>query len=117
MRDEDLRADRQFEFTQLDVEASFVTQEDVFGFVTEAVLDAAEAATGERPGPIERLTWTECLDRFGTDKPDLRFGMELHRPDRGVRGDRGEGASAPRREGAARARGRRVARRARGSTR
>jgi aspartyl-tRNA synthetase len=77
MRDEDLRADRQYEFTQLDAEASFVTQEDVFGFVTEAVLDAAEAATGERPGPIERLTWFECLDRFGTDKPDLRFSMEL----------------------------------------
>ncbi len=77
MRDEDLRADRQFEFTQLDCEASFVTQDDVFGFVTEAVLDAAEAATGVRPGPIERLTWTECLDRFGTDKPDLRFSMEL----------------------------------------
>ena len=77
MRDEDLRADRQYEFTQLDVEASFVTQEDVFSFVTEAVLDAAEAATGERPGAIERLTWFECLDRFGTDKPDLRFGMEL----------------------------------------
>jgi aspartyl-tRNA synthetase len=59
------------------LEASFVTQEDVFAFVTEAVLDAAEAATGERPGPIERLTWTDCLERFGTDKPDLRFGMEL----------------------------------------
>ena len=54
MRDEDLRADRQFEFTQLDVEASFVDQDDVSSFVTEAVLDAAEAATGERPGPIER---------------------------------------------------------------
>jgi aspartyl-tRNA synthetase len=77
MRDEDLRADRQFEFTQLDCEASFVSQEDVFAFVTEAVLDAAEAATGERPGPIDRLTWAESLDRFGTDKPDLRFGMEL----------------------------------------
>jgi aspartyl-tRNA synthetase len=77
MRDEDLRADRQFEFTQLDMEASFVSQADVFGFVAEAVLDAAEVATGERPGPIEQLTWTECRDRFGTDKPDLRFGMEL----------------------------------------
>jgi aspartyl-tRNA synthetase len=78
MRDEDSRADRQFEFTQLDVEASFVSQEDVFAFVAEAVLDVAEAVTGERPGPIERLTWTECRDRFGTDKPDLRFSMELH---------------------------------------
>jgi len=77
MRDEDPRADRQFEFTQLDVEASFVSQEDVFAFVAEAVLDAAEAATGERPGTIDRLTWTEARDRFGTDKPDLRFAMEL----------------------------------------
>ena len=50
LRDEDLRADRQFEFSQLDIEASFVSQEDVLAFVSEAVLDAAEAVTGERPG-------------------------------------------------------------------
>jgi aspartyl-tRNA synthetase len=77
LRDEDLRADRQFEFSQLDVEASFVTQEDVLGFVSEAVLDAAEAVTGERPSDVPRMTWAEAIDRFGTDKPDLRFGMEL----------------------------------------
>jgi len=77
LRDEDLRADRQFEFTQLDMEASFVTQDDVLGFVSEAVLDAAEAATGDRPPPIERMTWFDAMDRYGTDKPDLRFGMEL----------------------------------------
>lgn len=77
MRDEDLRADRQFEFTQLDIEASFVDQEDILGFVSEAVLDAAEAATGERPAPIGSMTWAEAIDRFGSDKPDLRFGMEL----------------------------------------
>ena len=77
LRDEDLRADRQFEFSQLDVEASFASQEDVLGFVSEAVLDAAEAATGERPADIPRMTWAEALDRFGTDKPDLRFSMEL----------------------------------------
>jgi aspartyl-tRNA synthetase len=77
LRDEDLRADRQFEFTQLDLEASFVGQEDVIAFVSEAVLDAAEAATGERPSGMDRLTWHEALDRYGTDKPDLRFGMEL----------------------------------------
>ena len=47
------------------------------GFVSEAVLDAAEAATGERPPPIERITWADARDRYGTDKPDLRFGMEL----------------------------------------
>jgi aspartyl-tRNA synthetase len=77
LRDEDLRADRQFEFSQLDVEASFVTQEDVLEFVSEAVLDAAEAVTGERPSDIPRMTWAEAIDRYGTDKPDLRFGMEL----------------------------------------
>jgi aspartyl-tRNA synthetase len=77
LRDEDLRADRQFEFTQLDVEASFVSQEDVMGFVSRAVLDAAEVATGERPGPIESMTWAEALDLYGTDKPDLRFDMVL----------------------------------------
>jgi aspartyl-tRNA synthetase len=77
MRDEDLRADRQFEFSQLDVEASFVSQDDVLAFVSEAVLDAAEVATGERPLAIEQMTWSDALDRFGTDKPDLRFGMEL----------------------------------------
>jgi aspartyl-tRNA synthetase len=77
MRDEDLRADRQFEFSQLDVEASFVGQDDVLAFVSQAVLDAAEVATGERPPSIEQMTWADALDRFGTDKPDLRFGMEL----------------------------------------
>ena len=77
MRDEDLRADRQFEFSQLDLEASFVSQDDVLGFVSEAVLRAAEVATGERPGPVPEMTWAEALDRYGTDKPDLRFGMEL----------------------------------------
>ena len=78
MRDEDLRADRQFEFTQLDMEASFVDQDDVLGFVSLAVLDAAEAATGVRPEAIPSMTWTEALDRYGTDKPDLRFAMVLH---------------------------------------
>ncbi|MGE3620858.1 MAG: aspartate--tRNA ligase [Acidimicrobiia bacterium] len=77
LRDEDLRADRQYEFMQLDAEASFVDQDDVLAFISEAVLDAAEAVTGERPPPIERITWHESMDRFGVDKPDLRFGMEL----------------------------------------
>ena len=77
LRDEDLRADRQYEFMQLDAEASFVTQDDVLAFVSESVLDAAEAVTGERPGPIPQMTWHDALDRFGSDKPDLRFGMEL----------------------------------------
>ncbi len=77
LRDEDLRADRQFEFSQLDVEASFVSQEDILGCISEAVVDAAQAATGTHPGDIPRITWAEALDRYGTDKPDLRFGMEL----------------------------------------
>ncbi len=77
LRDEDLRADRQFEFTQLDLEASFVTQEDIMGFVSRAVAEAARVATGEDPGEFATMTWAEALDRFGTDKPDLRFGLEL----------------------------------------
>ena len=77
LRDEDLRADRQYEFMQLDMEMSFVGQDDVLDAVSEAVLAAAEAATGERPQPIERITWREAMDRFGVDKPDLRFGLEL----------------------------------------
>ncbi|MGO9334775.1 MAG: aspartate--tRNA ligase [Acidimicrobiales bacterium] len=77
MRDEDLRADRQFEFTQLDIEASFVGQSEVLGFVSEAVIEAAFAVTGEQPPEIVTMTWNQALDRFGTDKPDLRFGMEL----------------------------------------
>ncbi|MFZ6002763.1 MAG: aspartate--tRNA ligase [Actinomycetota bacterium] len=77
LRDEDLRADRQYEFMQLDAEASFVTQDEVIAFISEGVLDAAEAVTGERPEAIPQITWHEALDRFGTDKPDLRFGMEL----------------------------------------
>ncbi len=77
LRDEDLRADRQYEFMQLDMEMSFVTQDDVLDAVSEAVLDAAEVATGERPPAIERITWHEAMDRYGIDKPDLRFGLEL----------------------------------------
>ena len=77
LRDEDLRADRQYEFMQLDAEASFVTQDEVLAFISEGVLDAAEAVTGERPEPIEAITWHDAMNRFGSDKPDLRFGLEL----------------------------------------
>jgi aspartyl-tRNA synthetase len=76
-RDEDLRADRQLEFTQLDAEAAFVGQDDVLAFISEAVAAATEAATGERPGPVPSITWEEAAERFGSDKPDVRFGMEL----------------------------------------
>lgn len=77
LRDEDLRADRQYEFMQLDMEMSFVTVDDVLAAVEASVLDAAEAVTGERPGPVERIAWHDAMNRFGSDKPDLRFGMEL----------------------------------------
>jgi len=77
MRDEDLRADRQFEFTQLDVEASFVTEHDIRAVVSEAVAQATEAVTGERPEAIEEMSWDTAIDRYGSDKPDLRFAMEL----------------------------------------
>lgn len=77
MRDEDLRADRQFEFMQLDMEASFATQEDILEFVSEAIKDSTEAVTGVRPGEIPHMTWAEAMERYGSDKPDTRFSMEL----------------------------------------
>ena len=77
LRDEDLRADRQFEFSQLDVEASFVDREDVLGFVSRAVAAATVEVTGHDPGEFDRMTWHDAMERFGSDKPDTRFGMEL----------------------------------------
>ncbi len=77
-RDEDLRADRQPEFTQIDIEASFVTPEDIFA-VTEGMLAAIfkAARNVEIKIPFDRLTYREAVDRYGSDKPDRRFGMEL----------------------------------------
>ncbi len=77
LRDEDLRADRQYEFMQLDAEMSFVNQEDVLENIGRAVVAAAKAVTGVAPPEIERITWREAMERFGVDKPDLRFGLEL----------------------------------------
>jgi aspartyl-tRNA synthetase len=78
-RDEDLRADRQFEFRQLDVELSFPTREDVLETLEGAVTAAFEALEREPPArPFRRLTWHETMARYGSDKPDLRFGLELH---------------------------------------
>ena len=78
LRDEDLRADRQFEFTQLDMEASFVTEEDIWDFVSEAVLAATKAAgRDETTTEIPKITWHDAMEKYGVDKPDVRFGMEL----------------------------------------
>lgn len=78
-RDEDLRADRQPEFTQIDMELSFVDVDDVID-VNERYLQYLfkEALGVDVKLPIRRMTWQEAMDRFGSDKPDLRFGMELH---------------------------------------
>ena len=77
-RDEDLRADRQPEFTQIDIEASFVTPEDIFA-VTEGMLAATfkAALKLDIKTPFDRLTYREAVSRYGSDKPDRRFGMEL----------------------------------------
>ncbi|MFZ4717783.1 MAG: aspartate--tRNA ligase [Ilumatobacteraceae bacterium] len=77
LRDEDLRADRQYEFMQLDAEMSFVDQDDVHTAIGAAVLAAAEACGKDTGGEIVKITWHEAMNRFGVDKPDLRFGMEL----------------------------------------
>ena len=77
LRDEDLRSDRQFEFMQLDVEASFVGQDEVLAFVSHAVRAATAIVTGVEPGAFPRMTWHDAMERYGSDKPDVRFGMEL----------------------------------------
>src|SRR6185436_15642038 len=79
-RDEDLRGDRQPEFTQLDLEMSFVDEATVMGFVETMAIEVSGATVPDRPiqeMPFPVMTYEEALDRYGSDKPDVRFGMEL----------------------------------------
>ena len=77
-RDEDLRADRQPEFTQLDIEMSFIDQETILNMMEGMVTELFEKAIGAKvASPFLRMTWDDAMERFGSDKPDLRFGMEL----------------------------------------
>jgi aspartyl-tRNA synthetase len=77
-RDEDLRADRQPEFTQLDLEISFPTQDTVFGVIENVMVRACAVAGIAVKAPFRRMKYKEAIARYGSDKPDLRFGMELH---------------------------------------
>lgn len=78
-RDEDTRADRQVEFTQLDFEGAFWDQEDVLDTLETIAVAVTGSLRGVEPErPFLRLTWRKAMDRYGTDKPDIRFGMELH---------------------------------------
>lgn len=86
-RDEDLRADRQPEFTQIDMELSFVDVDDVIDVNERLLAKLFKEVLGlEVELPIPRMTWQEAMDRYGSDKPDIRFGMELHDVTEAVRG-------------------------------
>jgi aspartyl-tRNA synthetase len=88
MRDEDLRADRQPEFTQLDLEMSFVRLDDLMAIGEGAVAEVTKVACGvELPTPFPRMTWAEAMDRYGSDKPDLRCGLTIHSVPPAMAGD------------------------------
>jgi aspartyl-tRNA synthetase len=76
-RDEDLRADRQPEFTQIDLEASFVEPEDIYGWMEGLVGAMGVVADVDTPLPFPRLTWAESMERYGSDRPDLRYTLEI----------------------------------------
>jgi aspartyl-tRNA synthetase len=76
-RDEDLRADRQPEFTQIDVEASFIEPEDIFRWMEGCASAMAAVAGAEAATPFPRMTWRESMDRYGSDRPDLRWSLEI----------------------------------------
>ncbi len=76
-RDEDLRADRQPEFTQVDIEMSFVDQNDVMSALEEVLADAFGRMGVEMPTPLRRMDYWEAMDTYGSDKPDTRYGMHL----------------------------------------
>lgn len=77
-RDEDLRADRQPEFTQVDIEMSFVDEDDVMGELEDVLHDAFKRVGVDMPTPLRRINYWDAMDTYGSDKPDTRYGMELH---------------------------------------
>src|SRR5260370_29632352 len=77
-RDEDQRADRQLEFTQLDLEMSFPRQEDIFGVIENVMVRACAVAGVKAQAPFPHMLYKDVIRKYGSDKPDMRFGMELH---------------------------------------